>query len=151
MKKVLVLVCLVITLLAVGCAKYSAMKGPFDGNAVNMSFVEYLADKADDKLDLNDAQKQQLVSVIENMVNTALEQREEVRTLKVQIADELRKKNLNQARLDKLMALRMQLFRAVVDSGKSGLAAFHATLNEAQRNALAQLVLEHGTSWHGMK
>ena len=46
-----------ITLVAVGCANYSAMKGPFDGNAVTMSFVEDLADKADDKLDLNDAQQ----------------------------------------------------------------------------------------------
>ena len=150
MKKVLVLGCLAITLLAVGCTKYSAMKGPFDGNSVNKSFVEYLVDKADDKLDLNEAQQQQLAGVITTMVNTALAQRDEVRALKVQIADELRKENLDQARLDELMALRMQLFRKVIDSGKAELAAFHATLSETQRNALAQFVLEHGKScWNG--
>lgn len=150
MKKVLVLACLVITLITVGCTKYSAMKGPFDGNAVNKSFVEYLVEKADDKLDLNEAQQQQLTNVITTMVNTALAQRDEVRALKVQIADELRKEHLDQARLDELMALRMQLFRKVIDSGKAELAAFHATLSKTQRNALAQFVLEHGKScWNG--
>lgn len=151
MKK-LYLAGLISLVVVAGCAKLSAMKGPFDGDAINPAFVEVMVDKIDDKLDLQDEQEAELTAIMETMMQCALQLRPESDALKQQIADELRKKTLDEAALEKLMMARMQQFKTIFSSGKKELVRFHGSLNAAQREALAQLALEHGKhGWHGTK
>jgi uncharacterized membrane protein len=152
MKKILFVVVLASVAMVGACTKFAAMKGPFDGNEVNAAFVEYVVDKTDDRLDLTKEQRDQFQAMVESMAAKALEQRPETDALRERMADEIRKPHLDTDKLHALIKERMDLFRIIMDEEKDEFVAFHASLSEKQREALAQLVLDHGKNgWHGRR
>jgi len=150
MKKMLIIGVLVGVAMLGACTRFAAMKGPFDGNEVNTAFVEYVVDKAEDRLDLTDEQRDQFKAMVEKMAARALEQRPEVDSLRAKMAEEVRKPRLDMDTMEALMKERMQLFRIIMEEEKDDFVAFHATLTDEQKGALAQLILDHGKKgWHG--
>ncbi|WP_338669732.1 Spy/CpxP family protein refolding chaperone [Pseudodesulfovibrio methanolicus] len=150
MRKMLIIGVLVGVVMLGACTRYAAMKGPFDGNEVNTAFVEYVVDNAQDRLDLTDEQRDQFRVMVEEMAARALEQRPEVAALREKMAEEVRKPRLDMDTMEALMRERMQLFRIIVEEEKDEFVAFHATLTDEQKGALAQLILDHGKKgWHG--
>ncbi|WFS63836.1 Spy/CpxP family protein refolding chaperone [Pseudodesulfovibrio thermohalotolerans] len=149
MKRMLIIGILAGVAMLGACTKFAAMKGPFDGNEVNAAFVEYVVDKADDRLDLTDEQCDQFRAMVEKMAARALDQRPEVDALREKMADEVRKPRLDMDTMEALMKERMQLFRIIMEEEKDDFVAFHAKLSDSQRDALAQLLLNHGKKgWH---
>lgn len=150
MKK-LMIVALVASVAVVGaCTRFAAMKGPFDGDSINGAFVEYVTDKADDRLQLDDAQRAELETIIQKMMTKALEQRPQTKLLREAMAAEVCKPNLDMDKMDELMMQRMHLLGAVLDDSRQDFITFHASLDETQRKALAQAILDHGKKgWHG--
>jgi uncharacterized membrane protein len=126
------------------CARLGAMKGPFDGDRVNLDFVERMTYKTEKRLDLDPEQRERCRAMYERLLTSALAQRKESQTLKTQLAEALRKERLDQAEVDRLLEGLHGRLRAVLDSVKPDLAALHATLDAQQREKLAELVLEHG-------
>jgi len=150
MKRMLIVGMLAGVVMLSACTKFAAMKGPFDGNEVNTAFVEYVVDKAEDRLDLTDEQRDQLRVMVEEMAAKALEQRPEVDALRAKMAEEVRKPRLDMDTMEALMKERMQLFCIIMEEEKDDFVAFHATLTDEQKDALAQLILDHGKKgWHG--
>lgn len=150
MKKLLIVCVLTGVTMLGACTKFYAMKGPFDDNAVNPAFVEYISGKAEDRLDLTEAQRGHLQSIIHKMTAKALEQRPQVNELRAKMAAEVKKPQLDMDKMEMLMKERMQFFRVIMDSEKEDLLIFHSTLSEFQREALAKLILDHGKKgWHG--
>ncbi|WP_419787184.1 Spy/CpxP family protein refolding chaperone [Pseudodesulfovibrio sp.] len=150
MKKMLIISVLVGVVMLGACTRFAAMKGPFNGDAVNTAFVEYVVDKAEDRLDLTDEQRDQFRVMVEKMAAKALEQRPEVNALRVKMAEEVRKPRLDMDAMEALMKERMQLFCIIMEEEKDAFVAFHATLTDEQKGALAQLILDHGKKgWHG--
>lgn len=150
MKKMTIIALLSAVAMLAACTKYAAMKGPFDEDGVNTAFVEYVTDKAGDKLDLTDSQRQEFQGLVDRMMANALERRPEVQKLRGKIADEVRKPQLDVEMVECLMKARMQLYRAVLEESRQDLVDFHANLTPAQREALAQMILDHGKKgWHG--
>lgn len=145
-----IMLMLLITLTLGACTCFRAMKGPFDNGAINSAFVETIVDKAETRLDLTPAQRTEFRTIVEKMLSTALAQRQESMELRQRLADELRSAQLNKGEVDRLLKRKMELMRAVLDSGSADLVALHATLSQQQRDKLAELMLEHGQSgWHG--
>lgn len=152
MKKLLIIGLLTSVAMLGACTKFAAMKGPIDGNEVNPAFVEYVVDKTEDRLDLSEEQREQFKAIVDSMAAKILEQRPEADGLREKMADEVRKPQLDMDKMEMLLKERMQLFRMILETEKDAFAAFHASLNEKQRNALAQLVLDHGRKgWHGSR
>jgi Spy/CpxP family protein refolding chaperone len=150
MKRMLIVGMLAGVVMLGACTKFAAMKGPFDGNEVNTAFVEYVVDKAEDRLDLTDEQRDQLRVMVEEMAARALEQRPEVDALRAKMAEEVRKPRLDMDTMEALMKERMQLFCIIMEEEKDDFVAFHATLTDEQKDALAKLILDHGKKgWHG--
>ena len=149
MKRFLTLGALLLALLTLGaCSHYGAMEGPFEGDSINPDFVDRIVDKADDKLDLNDAQEAQFRKAMETMLNKAQSQRDESDRIRTQLADELRKETLDQSKVDNLLERKSELMKNVMESGKQELATFHSMLNADQRDKLAEMVLERGRHGH---
>ncbi|WP_027184412.1 Spy/CpxP family protein refolding chaperone [Desulfovibrio inopinatus] len=150
MKKLLIVGVLASVVMLGACTQFAAMKGPFDGNEVNTAFIEYVVDKTEERLDLTKEQRDQFKAIVESMTAKALEQRPETDALREKMADEIRKPQLDTDKLNALIKERMQLFRIIMEEEKSDFVAFHASLTAKQREALAQLVLDHGKKgWHG--
>lgn len=132
------------------CTKYAAIKGPFDGDTINQDFMEYVVDKAEDKLELSEEQRVQFQAVVLNMLTTALEQRSKTDELRELTATEMRKAKLDMKKVNELLVCRMKLLRGVMKSGEDEFLKFHSSLTADQREALAQLILDHGKNgWHG--
>jgi len=152
MKKLLIIGVLVSVSLLGACTKFAAMKGPINGNEVNAAFVEYIVDKTQDRLDLTNEQSDQLKTMVERMAAKALKQRPEANALREKMADEIRQPQLDMDKIEALLKERMQLFRIIIQEQEEAFIAFHASLSEAQREALAQLILDHGKKgWHGSR
>lgn len=144
MKKMAAIGLVACLVLFAGCAKFRAMKGPVDGDAVNGAFVDYVVDRVGGKVDLNDEQRAQLERCVTHIARQALEQRAEAEDIRRLMAEELRKERLDLAALNDLLDRRVRLARQALASGEDEFAALHASLDAEQREALAQLVLEHG-------
>jgi len=134
------------------CTRYAAMKGPFDGEAINTAFLEFVVDKADDKLNLTDSQQIELSGLVEKMLLTALEQRPQADALRKELATQMLNEELDMDAVEAIIAKRMQLYHSVLEIGKSELVAFHGTLTDEQRTELCRFIMEHGKhGWHGSK
>ena len=150
MKKILIIGVLVGVATLGACTKFAAMKGPFDGNEVNTAFVEYVVDKAEDRLDLTDGQQDQFKALVEKIAAKMLEQRPEADALRAKMAEEVRKPQLDMDTMEALIKVRMQLFHTIMEENKNEFVAFHAKLTDEQKGALAQLIIDHGKkNWHG--
>ncbi|WP_320009374.1 Spy/CpxP family protein refolding chaperone [Maridesulfovibrio sp.] len=150
MRKILIIAVLSSVVMLGACTKFAAMKGPFDGNEVNIAFVEYLVEKTDDRLDLTSDQRDHFKAIVESMAAKALAQRPETEGLRKRMADTVRKPQFDMEKMEELIKERMQLFHNIFEEEKADFAAFHASLTAKQREALAQLILDHGKKgWHG--
>ena len=150
MKKKMIIGMLVCLAMLGACTKYAAMKGPVDGDKVNPAFVEYVVDKAEDRLDLTQQQRHLFQAMVQDVADNILESRPEADALYAQIADEVRQPRLDVDKVEGLFLKRMQFFRRVIEEEKGRFAAFHASLTDGQRAALAQLILDHRKKgWHG--
>lgn len=150
MKRILVLGILAGVAVVGACTKFSAMKGPFDGNKINPAFIEYVADKAEDRLDLTNEQRDQFKAMVEKIAARMVEQRPQVDALREKMADEVRKPRLDMDSMAALMKERMHLFSTIMKEEKDDFVLFHAQLTQKQKEALAQLILDHGRKgWHG--
>lgn len=126
------------------CARLGALKGPFDGDRVNLDFVERMTYKTEKRLDLNPEQRERCRALYEKLLTNALAQRKEAQALKVRLTDALRKERLDQTEVDGLLENLHSRLRALLESVKPDLAALHATLNPEQREKLAEMILDHG-------
>lgn len=150
MKKILIIAVLASVAMLGACTKFAAMKGPIVDDGINEAFVEYVTDKADDRLDLSDEQERQFHAMVRDMVATALEQQPQTEELRLMAAEEIRKEHLDMDKLVDIMRERADLLKLVMKSGRQDFINFHASLTPQQREAMAQLIIDHGKKgWHG--
>lgn len=142
---------LLMGLLSLGaCTKYQAMKGPYEGDGINTAFVDYMADRAEDRLDLTESQTAQYRTLIRNLLIEGQELKPQNEALRQGLAASLRKENPTRAEFESFLEAKEELMRTVMYSGIDDFMDFHATLTPEQRNKLADLVLEMGKDgWRG--
>ena len=147
MRKIIMLGLLLGVLSLGACAFHDAMKGPYKEDAVNTAFVDYMVDKAEDRLSLTPEQRLQLEEAVLKMVRQGLAQQPQVKALRRQMADVVRQERLDVAALEALMEARMELMRTAMEQGKADLVALHATLSQEQRENLAMQVEAGKRRW----
>ena len=145
----LIALALFVLMLTGACSHFAAMKGPFDGNAVNPAFVDAIVDRTESKLDFTQEQSDRFRQAVGKVMATALMQRPQNEKLKQELAESLRKPELDTQKIQDIMDRKRQAMRNFLNSGMKDLRELHATLAPEQREKLAQLVLEHGKEgWH---
>jgi Spy/CpxP family protein refolding chaperone len=142
---------LLMGLLSLGaCTKHQAMKGPYEGDNINTAFVDYMAGRAQDRLDLTEAQTTQYRQLVRNLLVKGQELKPQNEALRRDLAASLRKENPTRAEFERFLAAKEEIMRTVMYSGIDDFMAFHATLTPEQRNKLANLVQEMGKDgWRG--
>ncbi|TVM17670.1 hypothetical protein DPQ33_08500 [Oceanidesulfovibrio indonesiensis] len=143
----------VLLIAAVGlgaCARYSAMKGPFKDDAINPAFVDHVVEKTERELDLTTYQSDRFRALVEKGLTSMLEQRPQKEAVGRDLALMLRQEHLSKKEVAQLLNRKGSLIRTVLDNTMDDFIAWHALLDDAQRNELAELVLRHEQGPHGL-
>jgi Spy/CpxP family protein refolding chaperone len=111
--------------------------------------VAWISERLSKRLDLNDAQRQEVQSIVKELG----EKRNELHGLRSKGREELltilRAENIDQNRVKQLVAEHKQVIGDLITSATDRLTEFAATLSPEQRERLAEAIEEHSACFHG--
>ena len=110
--------------------------------------AEFMVDYVAETLDLNDEQRAHLDQIKDEMLDKAMEMREDKKTMHTELLAQLKSPQIEKDRLKDMVAEHRIKMEKLIDLGIDRLAEFHQTLTPEQREK-AVAKLESFKKWHG--
>ena len=110
--------------------------------------AEFIMDYVSESLDLNDSQQAHLVQIKDELMEKGLQMHADKAAMHEEFVAQLRSEEIDQARIQAMVATRRAQMDELIDLGIVRLAEFHKTLTPEQREKLVAK-LESFKKWHG--